>query len=126
MGIKIKNFFPDDHVNPESNIINSITNEYNLEPLNLVKFCSSLNKTEYKGEDIFIINKKYDDGKIELLSSINLEKYFIESKYTNGISNIEIHDIIYLKNYLSEKGNNIKCDNLAIIRKATDFDIFIL
>ena len=66
----------------------------------LKKFFSSLNKTEYKGEDIFIINKKYDDGKIELLSPINLEKYFIESEYINGISNIEIHDIIYLKKYL--------------------------
>ncbi len=68
----------------------------------LKKFFSSLNKTEYKGEDIFIINKKYDDGKIELLSPINLEKYFIESEYINGISNIEIHDIIYLKKYLLE------------------------
>jgi len=97
---------------------------YNLEPYNLPNFFSFINNSvdDYL-EDIFIITKKNID-KIELLCPISLKKNFIDIKYlTNEILEIKTKDIIYFKNYLL-KNDNIICNNLTIVKKATDYEIF--
>ena len=81
--------------------------EYNLNSYNLADFFYKINgeKQKYQ-EDIFIINKKLDQ-KYELLSDI------------------KINDFIYIKNYLLKK-NDIICNNLSMIKKESDYEIFHL
>ena len=104
--------------------INCKLKEYNLEPDNLPNFFSLINnsKNDYL-EDIFIITNKFND-RIELLCPIYLKKFFIDLKYIiNEISDTKTKDIIYFKNYLLAS-NNIICNNLTTVKKATDYEIF--
>ena len=138
MGLKLTNFiFSQEEKKPSINsiaknnyyiVINLDIPSYdNFEPDNIVNLFSLINKTKYEGEEIFILNKKYDD-EIELLSPINLKTYFLKlnSELTKEISNLECFNFIYIKNYILEDDKNIRYDALTIFRKANDFDIFHL
>ena len=104
--------------------INLELEKYNLEPYNLPDFFSliSNSKNDYF-EDIFIVTRKFTD-RIELLCPINLEKYIVYLKYiSDGTPDLKIKDILYINNYLLEN-NNIICNNLTTVKKATDYEIF--
>ena len=112
------------NINKDLCHINCKLEEYNLEPYNLQSFFSLISNSENGYlEDIFIITNKFTD-RIELLCPIYLKKFFIDLKYiTDEISDIKTKDIIYFKNYLLEN-NNIICNNLTKVKKATDYKIF--
>ena len=127
VGLKLEDFILVKEQKKSS--INSIAkNNYNFEPDKIVNLFSSINKTKYEGEEIFIINKKKGNDTIELLSPLNLKTYLLKlnSEFTKDISNLECSKFIYIKNYILEDDNNIRYDGLTILRKASDFDIFHL
>ena len=127
VGLKLEDFILVKEQKKSS--INSIAkNNYNFEPDKIVSLFSSINKTKYEGEEIFIINKKKGNDTIELLSPLNLKTYLLKlnSEFTKDISNLECSKFIYIKNYILEDDNNIRYDGLTILRKASDFDIFHL
>jgi hypothetical protein len=99
--------------------------EYNLNSYNLADFFYKINgeKQKYQ-EDIFIINKKLDQ-KYELLCLPNLDYFYIDSQDLEKISDIKINDFIYIKNYLFKK-KDIICNNLSMIKKESDYEIFHL
>ena len=72
VGLKLKNFILAVE-EKKSNINSIINNYYNFKPDKIVNLFSSINKTKYEGEEIFIINKKNENDIIELLSPINLK-----------------------------------------------------
>ena len=113
--------------NPKSKTEDIISNSilYNLQPENLVDFFSSFYEQmkEYQ-ENIFIV-KKIDKHIIKLFCIYSSNIYNLDLLFINHIHNLREKDFIYCKNYLVSK-NQIICDNLTIIKKPSDFELFHL
>lgn len=101
---------------------NLITTIIDLEPDNLIKIISEKFTTQIKYlENVFLV-LEVNEKEYKIISIINLESFVIEKKIIEEY-NIVKNDFIYCKNYYLN-GNIINCNNLSIIRKAQDCDIF--
>ena len=119
-----------DTENSEDEILNTIINEkpdlsnYNeidLKPEKLVEFFGS--KEEYN-EDIFIIEKIDKSNNIIHLASLYDSKKFLINFNKLKKINPKEKDFVFIKNYLLKNNNEIKYNNLTIIKIASDYEIF--
>ena len=97
--------------------LNNFT-EINLKPENLVEFFGS--KEQYN-DDIFQI-ERIDKDIIQLISLYDSKQFLIKSHLLKNIVPKE-KEFLFIKNYLLNR-NEIEGNNLTIIKKASDYDIF--
>ena len=110
-------------LNTEDDISNSIV--YNLKPENLINFFSSLSTPIKKYQENLFIVKKIDKNLIQLFCLNNSDIYNLDLLFVNHIHDIKEKDFIYCRNHLV-KDKKIICDNLTIIKKPSDFELFHL
>ena len=96
---------------------NSNLIEYDFRPENIISHFNNNNKKYYS--DSFIVSKIDDDEIIHLTLIKDSSKFTI-----NTIDNVSINDKIFIKNYSTNENNEIICDNLTIIKRITDYELF--
>ena len=115
------------NIEQNKNIINTNLDKitYNLLPDNLTNIFINMAhlNIEVKEKIFFILESCNNITK--LISPIDLEYYSISSKFIDENQDMKKNDFLYVKNFFLEKEKKeINCNNLSILKKANDYEIF--